>query len=146
LESKVNTIAWSIKQHADIEAQYINHNAHSLTQRLAHETMAVVKGISASNQKERRRTLKSEVLRSLSSHEDRVRPAWQRQYSKGVSNWLLNMQEYKMWKSSKKSSCLWLEGNLGLGKSVTVASVVADLSIMGGKITVLPARKLSLHC
>ena len=131
LESKLGTIAWSIKQRADIESEYLNRAAHSITHDLAGRTMALIKH----NQKEKRLASKKKILQNLSANQDHVRPTWQRHYAKGSSTWLLDQDGYKRWKSSEMSCCLSLVGNLGSGKSVTAASVIADLSNVGSAFT-----------
>ena len=128
LEARLNVIARSMKQAADNEAVRMNRAAHGITHNLAEQTFALIHGMSGEGRLERRRKMRAKFLQSLSRSQDRVRTAWKRQFTKGTSDWLLNTKGYRDWREFGSSSCLGLQGNLGSGKSVALASVIADLS------------------
>ncbi|KAK3375657.1 hypothetical protein B0T24DRAFT_676581 [Lasiosphaeria ovina] len=51
--------------------------------------------------------------------------SWER--SKGNVSWLYSKKEYQKWKAKTSSSCLFLKGKLGCGKTVLMANVVDDV-------------------
>ena len=53
--------------------------------------------------------------------------AWKQARNKGHVTWIIEHAEYNTWKATSTSGILCLLGNLGAGKTVLLASVVADL-------------------
>ncbi|KAF5013170.1 hypothetical protein FDECE_799 [Fusarium decemcellulare] len=70
---------------------------------------------------------KHRLLGALCPIQDEVNLIWRRERKKGTSTWINNHAAYQDWLRSESSSMLWLTGNLGSGKTVTMASVVANL-------------------
>ncbi|CCF45549.1 NACHT domain-containing protein [Colletotrichum higginsianum] len=64
---------------------------------------------------------------------------WRRERKKGTSDWILGHESYQKWRASKASTTIWLQGSLGHGKTVTMASIVADLVLNANKETNSPS-------
>ncbi|KAK1958845.1 hypothetical protein LY78DRAFT_663177 [Colletotrichum sublineola] len=74
-----------------------------------------------------RESRKNRLFTSLCSDQEGFDLTWRRERKKGTSDWILKHNDYQNWRISDTSSTLWLQGNLGSGKTVTMASIVADL-------------------
>lgn len=70
---------------------------------------------------------KHRFLKALSPDQKEFDSIWRRERRRGTSQWILQNPRYQEWLSSPQSAILWLQGNLGSGKSVTMASIVASL-------------------
>ncbi|KXH34003.1 major facilitator superfamily transporter [Colletotrichum simmondsii] len=76
-----------------------------------------------------RETRAHRLFEALAPNQKEFESIWTRERKKGTSSWILNDKSYQEWLGTKTSATLWLQGNLGSGKTVTIASVVADLLI-----------------
>lgn len=132
LEEKLQILAQAMRDQVQAEAIRETQTSQTLSQRLAGRASEAIYALSRDTGKARRETARSRLLQSLNPDQHCVRPEWQRQFAKGRSSWILNTNEYTSWRKSGDSSILWLEGNLGSGKSVTMASIVADLTSSNG--------------
>ncbi|KAK2031165.1 hypothetical protein LX32DRAFT_637489 [Colletotrichum zoysiae] len=74
-----------------------------------------------------RESRKSSLFASLCSDQRGFDLTWRRERRKGTSEWIFKQNDYQEWRVSDASGTLWLQGNLGSGKTVTMASIVADL-------------------
>ncbi|KAK2049732.1 hypothetical protein LZ31DRAFT_286367 [Colletotrichum somersetense] len=74
-----------------------------------------------------RESRKSSLFASLCSDQRGFDLTWRRERRKGTSDWIFKQNDYQEWRVSDASGTLWLQGNLGSGKTVTMASIVADL-------------------
>jgi ankyrin repeat domain-containing protein 50 len=79
------------------------------------------------------RQLRSDLLGRLSDYNHVT--TWKQSRSKGTVKWILEEDAYKQWKTVSSSGILRLVGNLGSGKTVLMANVVADL-ILQSHVTV----------
>ncbi|KAK1718239.1 hypothetical protein BDP67DRAFT_198581 [Colletotrichum lupini] len=82
--------------------------------------------------KRNREARKHRILECLCPDQKEFDSIWRRERKKGTSNWILKDQEYQTWLECPDSSVIWLQGNLGSGKTVTMASVIADLVLTKG--------------
>lgn len=73
-----------------------------------------------------RETRAHRLFEALAPNQKEFESIWTRERKKGTSCWIFNDKSYQEWLSTKTSATLWLQGNLGSGKTVTMASVVAD--------------------
>ncbi|KAK1463181.1 NACHT domain-containing protein [Colletotrichum melonis] len=76
-----------------------------------------------------RETRAHRLFEALAPNQKEYECIWTRERKKGTSSWILNDKSYQEWLGTKTSATLWLQGNLGSGKTVTMASVVADCLI-----------------
>ncbi|KAK1634524.1 hypothetical protein BDP81DRAFT_451718 [Colletotrichum phormii] len=74
-----------------------------------------------------RETRSHRLFEALAPDQKEFESIWRRERKKGTSRWILNNKSYLEWMGTKSSATLWLQGNLGSGKTVALASVVADL-------------------
>lgn len=88
---------------------------------------------------------KNRLFNLLSPNQQEFDRTWRRERKKGTSNWVLKDVVYQKWRSSRSSTTLWLQGNLGSGKSVTMASIVADLVLSRGTASDGEFGQLSLR-
>ncbi|KAJ3462145.1 hypothetical protein MRS44_010698 [Fusarium solani] len=72
---------------------------------------------------------KHRLLAALCPDQGEFNLIWRRERKRGTSSWMYDQDAYKSWLSSKVESVLWLKGNLGSGKTVTMASAVAHLTL-----------------
>ncbi|RSM05266.1 hypothetical protein CDV31_009664 [Fusarium ambrosium] len=79
---------------------------------------------SAAQRKEKRR---HRLFTALCPYQGEFNLIWRRERKRGTSSWMYEQEEYKSWLSSKAEAVLWLKGNLGSGKTVTMASAAAHL-------------------
>jgi ankyrin repeat domain-containing protein 50 len=79
------------------------------------------------------RHLRSDFLGRLSNYNHVT--TWKQSRSKGTVMWILEEDAYKEWKTVSSSRILRLVGNLGSGKTVLMANVVADL-VLKSHVTV----------
>ncbi|KAK0613581.1 hypothetical protein B0T14DRAFT_281888 [Immersiella caudata] len=59
--------------------------------------------------------------------------AWRRQRRKGTAKWVFTHDAYKAWKDSMEPTMLWIHGKLGSGKTVLIATIVAELQSVPAK-------------
>ncbi|KAJ4137179.1 hypothetical protein NW768_002760 [Fusarium equiseti] len=72
---------------------------------------------------------KHRLLAALCPDQDEFNLIWRRERKRGTSSWMYEQDTYRSWLSAKVRSVLWLKGNLGSGKTVTMASAVAHLTL-----------------
>ncbi|KAF4962744.1 hypothetical protein FSARC_9192 [Fusarium sarcochroum] len=88
--------------------------------------------LKTTSSQERARILKEDrkhrLLNALCPIQNEVDLIWRRERKNGTSTWMNNHDLYQTWLHSNPSSVMWLKGNLGSGKTVTMASVVAQLA------------------
>ncbi|KAF4444283.1 NACHT domain-containing protein [Fusarium austroafricanum] len=77
-------------------------------------------------EKVQRQDRKNKLLTALCPIQSEVNLIWRRERKKGTSTWIDNHVMYQNWLKARTSSVVWLTGNLGSGKTVTMASVVAQ--------------------
>ncbi|KAL0930471.1 NACHT domain-containing protein [Colletotrichum truncatum] len=82
--------------------------------------------------KRNREARKHRILESLCPDQKEFDSIWRRERKKGTSNWILKDREYQKWLKCLVSSVIWLQGNLGSGKTITMASAIADLVLTRG--------------
>lgn len=70
-----------------------------------------------------------QILQKLSPAQAQYDTAWKRQRRKGTCNWIREAQAYKTWRAMHKSSTICVRGKLGSGKTVAMASIVAEMNI-----------------
>ncbi|KAI1394467.1 uncharacterized protein F4822DRAFT_439986 [Hypoxylon trugodes] len=68
-----------------------------------------------------------QFLDDLSPDQARIDLNWRHQRKKGTCSWILQHDEYLMWKSETYSTTLLVSRHLGSGKTVVLANIVADL-------------------
>lgn len=73
---------------------------------------------------------KHRLLAALCPDQGEFNLIWRRERKRGTSSWMYDQDAYKSWLSSEVESVLWLKGNLGSGKTVTMASAVAHLTLV----------------
>ncbi|KAF6828312.1 NACHT domain-containing protein [Colletotrichum plurivorum] len=78
-------------------------------------------------------TWKHRFLQDLSPDQREFDSIWRRERRRGTSQWILKHPRYEEWLKSSDPALLWLQGNLGSGKSVTMASIVASLVMPNSK-------------
>ena len=71
---------------------------------------------------------------------------WRRERKRGTSTWMYEQDKYKSWLSSDVGCVLWLKGNLGSGKTVTMASAVAHLTLAAPSMSSQGQLELFCHC
>ncbi|KAK1585342.1 uncharacterized protein LY79DRAFT_271076 [Colletotrichum navitas] len=86
-----------------------------------------------------REARKHRILEFLCPDQKELDFIWRRERKKGTSNWILKDHEYHKWLKCPVSSAIWLQGNLGSGKTVTMASAIADLVLTKGDASSGPA-------
>jgi len=71
-----------------------------------------------------------QFLHQLSPHQGQFDANWRRQRKKGSATWILSEEKYQNWKKGLINSVgvYWITGNIGSGKTVLLANVVADLA------------------
>ncbi|KAF6824367.1 NACHT domain-containing protein [Colletotrichum plurivorum] len=89
--------------------------------------------------KRNREARKHRILEFLCPDQKEFDLIWRRERKKGTSNWILKDQDYQEWLKCPLSSSIWLQGNLGSGKTVTMASAIAGLVLTKGNETNLVA-------
>ena len=72
---------------------------------------------------------KHRLLAALCPDQGEFNLIWRRERKRGTSSWMYEEDAYKSWLFSEGTSVLWLKGNLGSGKTVTMASAVAHLTL-----------------
>ncbi|RFN45421.1 nacht domain-containing protein, partial [Fusarium flagelliforme] len=85
--------------------------------------------MSTDTAKRQRESRKHRLLAALCPEQSEFDQIWRRERKRGTSSWMYEQDAYKTWLSSKAGSVLWLNGNLGSGKTVTMASAVAQLTL-----------------
>ncbi|CAG7561108.1 unnamed protein product [Fusarium equiseti] len=85
--------------------------------------------MSTETSKRQRESRKHRLLAALCPEQSEFDQIWRRERKRGTSSWMYESDEYKNWLSSKVGSVLWLNGNLGSGKTITMASAVAQLTL-----------------
>lgn len=133
LELQLKDIGEQIHMRTNSLAMEKNEKNHALTHRFV---SAVQKVTTAAAIEARARALeagKHRVLSALCTNQGEFDMIWRQHRSKGHSSWLFREPAYQNWAAADRSSLLWLHGRLGSGKSVVMASAVADLDRNRGK-------------
>jgi len=88
---------------------------------------SLVQLISKESKNQRIASRKQQFLQHLSPDQGDFETLWRRQRRKGTCRWIFEKADYKTWRESRQSTALWISGNLGSGKTVILANVVADI-------------------
>jgi hypothetical protein len=70
---------------------------------------------------------KLELIKALSPEQSEFDSIWRREAKRGHTRWILNNPNYQSWKSSPASTCLFVTGSLGSGKTVLAANIIREL-------------------
>lgn len=97
---------------------------------IQHKTEQLATACIVDVEKFRRRNYKQHVLRNLSPDQSQHCTTWRRHRRKGNCKWIYETAAYKSWITEDASSALCISGKLGSGKTVTVASLVAQVSML----------------
>lgn len=73
--------------------------------------------------------LKQHILRLLSPHQAEFVSRWRRQRKLGTCQWVFDTPSFLEWKSMQSSTALCVTGNLGTGKTVSMANIVARTAV-----------------
>lgn len=92
-----------------------------------------------------RESRKHRFLKGLSPDQREFDSIWRRERRRGTSQWILKHPRYEEWLKSTDSAFLWLQGNLGSGKSVTMASIVASLAAPDSEPDSAKAGRFRVH-
>ncbi|KAF4944052.1 hypothetical protein FSARC_14777 [Fusarium sarcochroum] len=126
LEQKGLDIAGRIDRCANQEATRMNQREHDITQRLLRKVISTISPVASKN--DRRLMRKRRLLDSLDSNHANSRIiTWRRLLDKGSSSWFTSLPKFNEWSCSLESTVPWLHGNLGSGKSVTLAWAIGAL-------------------
>ncbi|KAJ4016209.1 hypothetical protein NW752_003332 [Fusarium irregulare] len=85
--------------------------------------------LSAETTKFQTEARKQRLLAAMCPDQAEFNLIWRRERKRGTSSWMYEEDAYRDWLSSKAGFVLWLKGNLGSGKTVTMASAVAHLTL-----------------
>lgn len=77
----------------------------------------------------RRRDYKQRTLHRLSPNQSQHITTWRRHRRKGDCKWIYQTAAYKSWLAEDVSSTLCISGKLGSGKTVTMANIVAQITM-----------------
>lgn len=77
----------------------------------------------------RRRDYKQRTLHVLSPNQPQHVTTWRRHRRKGDCKWIYQTTAYRSWIAEDASSTLCVTGKLGSGKTVTMANIVAQVSM-----------------
>lgn len=135
LESELITIDLQIVRRAEALAMLKNRDDHALTHRHTKRTVAMISDAAVEAKRRAREALKHRTLMSLCPDQREFDMMYRHQRKRGHSSWLFDEATYKDWASSKTSKSLWLCGKLGSGKSVVMASAIANLILNQGECT-----------
>lgn len=80
---------------------------------------------------------KNRLLKSLCANQEEFEQTYRQHRRKGNSTWLFMHEVYRDWEQRDQSSCLWLRGKLGSGKSIVLASAIAKLGLRHAETTCL---------
>ncbi|KAI8660956.1 NACHT domain-containing protein [Fusarium keratoplasticum] len=125
LESDLTAWAQLIEKRATILLAKAGLQSQSSVLERFNRLQATVSRESVTQQKE---TRKHRLLTALCPDQGEFSLIWRRERKRGTSSWMYETHAYKDWLSSEAESVLWLKGNLGSGKTVTMASAVAHLT------------------
>lgn len=125
LESDLTAWAQLIEKRATILLAKAGLQSQSSVLERFNRLQATVSRESVTQQKE---TRKHRLLTALCPDQGEFSLIWRRERKRGTSSWMYETHAYKDWLSSEVESVLWLKGNLGSGKTVTMASAVAHLT------------------
>jgi len=125
LESDLATWALLIEKRTAVLLAKAELQSHSSVLDRFNRLQITMSSEAAKHQMESRKYRLFEALCPEQSEFDRI---WRRERKRGTSSWMYEQDAYKSWLSSKAGSVLWLKGNLGSGKTVTMASAVAHLT------------------
>ncbi|KAL2680451.1 hypothetical protein Neosp_008052 [[Neocosmospora] mangrovei] len=126
LESDLTTWAQLIEKRATILLAKADIQSHSSVLERFNRLQMTMSRESAIQQKD---TRKHQLFTSLCPDQGEFNLIWRRERKRGTSSWMYETDAYKSWLSSKAEPVLWLNGNLGSGKTVTMASAVAHLTL-----------------
>lgn len=77
----------------------------------------------------RRRDYKQRILHLLSPNQDQHSTTWRRHRRKGECKWIYQTKSFKSWAAEDVSSTMCVNGKLGSGKTVTMANLVAHMTL-----------------
>lgn len=78
-------------------------------------------------------TEKRSVLKAICPDQGTFNTIYRLYRRKGNTSWLFSETAYKEWAHANTSSLLWLQGKLGSGKTVVMASAAANLVLEQGE-------------
>lgn len=78
----------------------------------------------------RRRDYKQRMLHLLSPNQSQHITTWRRHRRKGDCKWIYQDEAYRSWIAGNTSSTLCISGKLGSGKTVTMANIVGQVSMV----------------
>lgn len=125
MEQKMKGIAESLDRCAHYESTKMSQEEHRRTQRMLEPLAGFFNA--AQIKKQRRDAQRARLLDTLGIDQDNTISAWTRLLGKGSSFWLSSLGNFREWRESSSCHMLWLSGNLGAGKSVTLASAIGAL-------------------
>lgn len=85
--------------------------------------------LSRDSARRQREAQKLHLFTSICSDQTEFDAIWRRERKRGTSTWILKVTPYQSWLQCPVSATIWLQGNLGSGKTVTMASVIGHLSL-----------------
>lgn len=97
---------------------------------IQHKTQQLATACVIDADKFRRRNYKQSILNTLSPNQSQHCTTWRRHRRKGDCKWIYQTTAYKSWIAEDTSSTLCISGKLGSGKTVTMASLVAQVSLI----------------
>jgi hypothetical protein len=106
--------------------------AHRNTQTSLRQLAFLSRGNAEKSEKKNLDDWRYRLVQQLESEGKARGHRWSYFFGKGRSNWLLELDSYADWKKSPTSSTFWLNGKLGSGKSVAMASICGDLTSSSG--------------
>ncbi|KAK2598550.1 hypothetical protein N8I77_011954 [Diaporthe amygdali] len=96
---------------------------------IQHKTQQLAAACVVDADKFRRRDYKQRVLHLLSPNQSQHVTTWRRHRRKGDCKWIYQSAAYKSWTAEDASSTICVSGKLGSGKTVTMANIVAEISM-----------------
>lgn len=140
LENQLKEVGVRIQLCTNALAMKASQQSHALTHRLMSSLQMSV------SQESRLKALEASkhgLLTALCPNQGEFDAIYRQHRRKANSIWLFSQSRYKHWASSplQVSRLLWIQGKLGSGKSITMASTVADLTLNEGKAAI-PTREL----
>ena len=106
-----------------------SQQSHALTHRLV---SSLQMSVSHENRRKALEASKHGLLTAICPNHGDFDAIYRQHRRKGHSTWLFQESEYTSWASSSSPRQLWIQGKLGSGKSITMASAVAHLTLNEG--------------
>ncbi|KAK1853131.1 NACHT domain-containing protein [Colletotrichum chrysophilum] len=85
--------------------------------------------LSRDSARRQREAQRLHLLTSICSDQPEFDDIWRRERKRGTSTWILKVTPYQSWLQCPVSATMWLQGNLGSGKTFTMASIIGHLSL-----------------